>query len=159
MRQESGSRLSCPSAQPDQTGSMVIGVVGRQDGKPSVSLLPQPVSLDTVAHLIPDTIPMTEVLRLAAPCAERCCSHFSQERCTLASRVVSRLLSVVDRLSPCAIRPSCRWWRQEGPAACHRCPQVVTEPLQPSDLMRELAAPAVTSTTLRISTTGGSDHV
>jgi hypothetical protein len=158
MRQESG-RLNCPSAQPNQTSGAVIGVVGRQDGKPRVSLLPQPASLHSVAHLIPDTIPATEILRLAGPCAERHCSHFDGQRCTLASRIVSRLPAVVDRLSPCAIRPSCRWWRQEGPAACHRCPQIVTEPFQTSDLMRELATPSVTSITLSTSTTGESDHV
>jgi hypothetical protein len=141
MRQESGSRLNCPSAQPNQTARAVIGVVGRQDGKPQVTLLPQPVSLESVSHLIPDTIPVTEVLRLAAPCAERHCSHFNDQHCTLAARIVSRLPAVVDRLSPCALRPSCRWWHQEGPAACHRCPQIVTEPLQTSDLMRELATP------------------
>jgi hypothetical protein len=159
MRQESGPRLSCPSAQPNQTDSAVIGVVGRQDGKPHVSLLPESVSLHSVAHLIPDTIPVTEVLRLAAPCAERHCSHFNDQRCTLATRIVSRLPVVVDRLSPCALRPSCRWWRQEGPAACRRCPQIVTEPHQPSDLMHELATPAVTSVTPRTSTIGESDHV
>jgi len=159
MRQEAGSRLNCPSAQPNQTDTAVIGVVGRQDGKPHVSLLTEAVSVHAVAHLIPDTIPMTEVLRLAAPCAERHCSHFNEQRCTLATRIVSRLSPVVNRLSPCALRPSCRWWRQEGPAACHRCPQIVTEPLQPSDLMRELATPIVTSVTPRTSTTGGSNHV
>jgi hypothetical protein len=159
MHQESGSRLSCPSAQAHQTASAVIGVVSRQDGKPQVTLLPQPVSLQSVAHLIPDTIPVTEVLRLAAPCAERHCSHFNDHHCTLASRIVSRLQAVVDRLSPCALRPSCRWWHQEGPAACHRCPQIVTEPFRTSDLMRELATPAVTCETPRTSTRGGSDHV
>jgi len=158
MRQESGSRLSCPSAQPNQTASAVIGVVGRQDGKPQVSLLPQPVSLQSVAHLIPDSIPVTEVLRLAAPCAELHCSHFNGQHCTLASRIVSSLPAVVDRLSAGALRPSCRWWYQEGPAACHRCPQIVTEPFRTSDLMRELATPAATSVTLRTSTPGGSDH-
>src|ERR1700686_4957584 len=117
-------RLSCPSAEPNQNASAVIGVVGAKDGSAQVSLLPQPVPLDSVAHLIPDTIRVTEVLRLAGPCAEQRCSHFSDQRCTLASRVVARLPEVIDRLSPCGLRPSCRWWHQEGPAACHRCPQI-----------------------------------
>lgn len=159
MRQETGSPLSCPSAQPGQTARAVIGVVGRKGGRPHVSMLPQSISLDSVAHLIPDSIPVTEVLRLGAPCAERHCSHFYNQRCTLASRIVSRLPAVVDRLVPCALRPSCRWWRQEGPAACHRCPQIVTEPLHASEVMRELAIPAVTSVTLSSSTKGDSHDV
>jgi hypothetical protein len=48
-----------------------------RDGRARVSLLPQPVPLSSVAHLIPDTVPVTEVLRLAAPCAERGASQFA----------------------------------------------------------------------------------
>jgi hypothetical protein len=81
------------------------------------------------------------VVRLASPCAERCCGHFSDNRCTLASRIVGRLPEVVERLPACALRPSCRWWHQEGPAACHRCPQIVTEPFRATDLMLEVASP------------------
>jgi hypothetical protein len=138
-------RMSCPSAQPNQDVSVVIGVVATQGGKPQVSLLPNSVPLRLVAHLIPDTIPATEVLRLAAPCAELHCAHFSGDRCTLASRIVARLPPIVDRLSPCAIRPSCRWWHQEGPVACHRCPQIVTEPFRTSDLIREVANPVASA--------------
>jgi hypothetical protein len=140
-------RVNCPSAQPNQDADTVIGVVGTREGRPQVSLLPKPVPLQSVAHLIPDNIPITEVLRLTAPCAERHCVHFSDDRCTLASRIVARLPAIVDRLSSCAIRPSCRWWQQEGPAACHRCPQIITEPFRNSDLMREVATPTITSAT------------
>lgn len=151
-------QMSCPSAQPNQSASTVIGVVGTQGGRPQVSLLPKPVPLRWVAHLIPDNIPATEVLRLTAPCAERHCTHFSNGRCTLASRIVSRLPAIVDHLSPCAIRPSCRWWHQEGPDACHRCPQIVTEPFRTTDLMREVATPSVKSATQE-HPRGASGHV
>jgi hypothetical protein len=153
-------RVSCPSGQPAQGDSLVIGVVVAQGGRSQVSLLPKSVPLRSVARLIPDTIPATEVLRLAAPCAERNCAHFSDDRCTLASRIVARLPPVIDRLSPCALRPSCRWWHQEGPAACHRCPQliIITEPFWSSDLMREVATPATTSAAQEQST-GASSHV
>jgi hypothetical protein len=134
-------RLSCPSAQPDENNGLVIGVVGSRDNGAHVSLLPQAVPLRSIAHLIPDAVPMTEVLRLTVPCAEQHCSHFRGRRCTLASRIVERLPAVVDRLSPCALRPSCRWWHQEGAAACHRCPQVVTEPFQASEVMCQIATP------------------
>jgi hypothetical protein len=151
-------RLSCPSARPDQAADTVIGVVGSRDGAARVSMLPRPVPLRSVAHLVPDTVPVAEVLRLAAPCAEQRCSHFDGHRCTLASRIVAGLPAVIDRLSPCALRPSCRWWRQEGPAACRRCPQIVTEPFRTSDLMREVAAPPARSAAPTPSTTGASDH-
>ena len=142
------NRMSCPSAQPKQEGSVVIGVVATVDGKHHVSHLPRQVPLESVAHLIPNDIPITEILRFAAPCVERCCAHYREDRCTLAARIVACVPASANSLSPCAIRPSCRWWRQEGPAACHRCPQIVTEPLHPSELMREIAIPprSITST-------------
>ena len=34
--------------------------------------------------------------------------------------------SSVEKLKPCAIRSDCRWWQQEGKAACVRCPQVAS---------------------------------
>lgn len=151
------SQLSCPSAQADQAGSAVIGVVKYQDGASLVSILPEPAPLGSVAHLIPNSVPVNEVLRLAGPCAESRCSHFRDSRCTLASRIVARLPEVTDWLSKCAIRPSCRWWRQEGPAACFRCPGIVTEPFEVSDLMREVAVPPATFTDQKHST-GAFNH-
>jgi hypothetical protein len=36
------------------------------------------------------------------------------------------LPEVVDSLPACNICRDCRWFRQEGRAACMRCPQIVT---------------------------------
>jgi len=99
------------------------------------------VPLAAVTHLISGSMPATEVLRLAAPCAEARCRHFAGHRCTLATRIVGQLPAVAGRAPPCALRPTCRWWNQEGVAACLRCPQVVTEPLTPDALMRDLTVP------------------
>jgi hypothetical protein len=141
MRHSCDDQMHCPSAQPSQDGSVIIGVVSARDGNASVSLLPEPVPLQSVAHLIPEAVPVTEVLRLAGACAEQKCAHFRDGRCSLVSRIVAKLPAVTDRLSKCAIRPSCRWWHQEGPVACFRCRGIVTEPLQVSDVMREIARP------------------
>ena len=46
----------CPSAQPTDDGSVVIGIVGRQDAEPQVSNLSKPVPLQSVAYLIPHFI-------------------------------------------------------------------------------------------------------
>src|SRR5271165_1992665 len=134
-------RFTCPSAQPDQPEAAVIGVVASREGGPRVTLLPASAPLDAIVHLIPPDIPIPEVVRLAAPCAEQRCGHFHDQRCTLAARIVDRLPPVTVRLSPCAIRPSCRWWGEHGPAACHRCGQIVTEPFRAEPLLREVAAP------------------
>jgi hypothetical protein len=132
--------LLCPSAQPDMTGATVFGV---QTGNPEDGLRvgyltdAQPVSPDILAAS-GDVLP-TQVLRVAAPCMGSGCKHFDGTGCQLAARVASMLEPVVNRLPPCAIRPTCRWFRQEGRAACLRCPQVVTDLPTGTDLQREVA--------------------
>ncbi len=116
-------------------------MVDANGGNPRVSMLKTQVSLESLAHFIPKTLPATEVLRLSAPCAGGDCAHFRNACCTLASRIVAQLPVVADRLGPCPVRSSCRWWRQEGIAACQRCPQIVTTPFQTDAVTREVATP------------------
>jgi hypothetical protein len=68
----------------------------------------------------------TEVFRLAATCEEHKCPHYHGTDCQLATRIVQILPAVVDTLPPCIIRQECRWYYQEGRAACQRCPEVTT---------------------------------
>ncbi len=43
--------------------------------------------------------------------------------------------------SACRIRPTCRWFTQEGKAACMRCPQIVTFSVNPTDQLSLAATP------------------
>jgi hypothetical protein len=65
--------------------------------------------------------------------------HFDGARCQLAARIVEMLPEVTESLPPCTIQPTCRWYRQEGRAACFRCPQVVTLNVQVDDRMKRVA--------------------
>lgn len=134
-------QLLCPSALSDQKGSIVIGIVGGTIEEPRVGYLvePQPVTHDILALTGPAT--PTEVLRFAAPCAGSKCKHFDGSNCRLVTRVVKFLPRVVDVLPVCRIRPKCRWWQQEGKAACVRCPQVVTDSCSDSQQLRQAAIP------------------
>jgi len=58
--------------------------------------------------------------------------HFRDDACRLAARSVAVLTEVTEDLPRCSIRPQCRWFRQEGPAMCRRCPQIVTDQYRPS---------------------------
>jgi hypothetical protein len=58
---------------------------------------------------------------------ERLQTFQGQHLHTGAQRIVEGLAPVVNALPPCQIRPTCRWFRQEGRNACLRCPQVVTD--------------------------------
>jgi hypothetical protein len=95
------------------------------------------------APALPEGVVAAEVFRFAAVCAEGACKHFVGRRCRLAAKVAANLKPVVSAPPRCAIRPSCRWWNQEGIAACLRCPQIVTEMCGPSDVFCRTANPAV----------------
>jgi hypothetical protein len=81
----------------------------------------------------------TEVFRLSATCAEHTCPHFDGADCRLATRVVQILPAVVDSLPPCIIRKQCRWYSQEGGAACKRCPAITTVSYDLSPKLREVS--------------------
>jgi hypothetical protein len=117
----------------------VLGVVGGTTEAPEVAYLNEslPVS-DDVLTLAGD-VPPTEVFRFAARCDERKCAHFDGTDCKLATRIVNILPAVVNALPACLIRATCRWYQQEGRAACLRCPQVVTLNCEPSEQMRMAA--------------------
>jgi hypothetical protein len=113
----------CPSAQPHMQEPRVLGVV--RDGETSYLAEHVPLTADLLA--LTDPVGHSRVLRIAARCEERACMHFDGTNCRLATRIVQLLPPVTDALPACLIRAECRWYRQEGRAACMRCPQIVTE--------------------------------
>lgn len=138
---ENGKPPLCPSAQPEMADSVAFGVVGGTVEAPRLVHFtePQPVTAELLALSHPVT--PIEVFRFAAPCAGHACQHFDGADCRLATRIVQILPAVTSSLPPCSLRADCRWWRQEGKAACLRCPQVVTQDYAASDDMRRAAEP------------------
>lgn len=129
----------CPSAQPDMQGSVIFGVIGGTGAVPHVAYLATSVPVTAEVLSLAAPVNPTEVFRFAAPCAEERCRHFEGAQCRLARRIGGLLPPVVERVRPCHLRPTCRWWQQEGKAACLRCPQIVTETYYPSDQLRRAA--------------------
>ncbi|ACK73205.1 conserved hypothetical protein [Gloeothece citriformis PCC 7424] len=129
----------CPSARPEIEGSRVFGIITGTVENPHVTYLKQslPVTEELMAMSAPVT--PTEVFRTAAPCIQNGCRHFDGQNCRLAMRVVEQLTVVEEHLPPCSIRKECRWFQQEGKAACLRCPQVITDNYNASDLVRQVA--------------------
>jgi hypothetical protein len=104
----------------------VLGVVQHDGARPMLLYLnrPLPATPDVLAMAAP--LKPTEVFRLSATCAEHGCPHFDGADCQLATRIVRMLPEAVDTLPPCTIRRDCRWYAQEGGAACRRCPEITT---------------------------------
>ncbi len=119
-------QVRCPSAQPGMEKLRVLGVVAPTPEGPRVAYLRHDVEASDDVLALAAPVQPTEVFRLSGSCAGGTCAHFQGQRCRLAERVVSMLLPVVSALPPCRIRPSCRWYVQEGREACLRCPQIAT---------------------------------
>lgn len=134
--------LLCPSAQPEMSQSMVLGVIVGTAEEPRLSYLeePQPVSEDLL--MLAGPVHPTEIFRFAARCEESACCHFDGAQCNLATRIVQILPAVVEGLPACRIRAACRWFQQEGKDVCFRCPQVVTQVYDDSEQVRRVAMPA-----------------
>jgi hypothetical protein len=144
MSNDSGVRvLMCPSAQPEMDGSEIFGLVLGSDKLPQVAYLQEYVNPNHEILATAEAVHPTEVFRFAAPCAREQCRHFFGERCRLANRVVQILPAVTDALPPCRLRSECVWWRQEGVAACVRCPQIVTRMYGAGDEQQRAAGMAV----------------
>jgi hypothetical protein len=130
--------LLCPSSQPEVKGARVLGVVQQSENGAAVSYLEQLIPVTTEVMRWAAPFSPTEVFRLAAPCQTNRCPHFDGRNCGLATRIVKILPAVVEQLPRCQIRGECRWFRQEGGAACRRCPQISTVNYGASETMRNV---------------------
>jgi hypothetical protein len=131
----------CPSAQPHIAGSVVFGVVGGSEDQPRVAWLEKTVPVTEDLLALTGAVNPTQVLRIAARCQEGACSHFDGADCRLATKLVQLIPAVASSLPPCRIRPDCRWFLQEGKAACQRCPQIVTYSVNPTPELSLAATP------------------
>jgi hypothetical protein len=131
--------LKCPSAQPGMGDVQVLGVVVRDAEEPRLAYLDEAVAATPDMLELAAPVPVSQVFRLSARCEEKKCTHFDGTRCQLAVRIARLLPEVVDSLPACTIRPECRWFRQEGRAACLRCPQIVTGTYEADERLQEVA--------------------
>ncbi len=135
----------CPSAQPGMDNCTVLGVVQQDGPKPLLVYLNQHVRATPEVLAMAAPLKPTEVFRLSATCAEHKCPHFDGTDCRLATRIVQMLPAAVDALPPCSIRKDCRWYSQEGAAACRRCPEITTVTYELSAQTQEVSGLAVMS--------------
>lgn len=131
----------CPSARLEGKNSAVFGVIAGTLDEPHVNYFKQPQPVTDDLTLVTSPVTPTEVFRISAECAGKSCQHFDGQNCRLVTRIVNQLPVVTETLPPCSIRRDCRWWQQEGKSACMRCPQIVTDHYNSSQLARQVAKP------------------
>ena len=128
----------CPSSQPGVEGARVLGVFQQTANGMEVAYLDEPLLATPEVLAMANPVHPTEVFRLVATCQTNRCPQFDGTNCGLAARIVQILPAIVDQLPQCQIRPECRWFRQEGAAACRRCPQISTVNYNPSETMQSV---------------------
>jgi hypothetical protein len=122
-------------------GAEVFGIAVSGESGPEVAWLEQPVPLTPELLAKTGDVDPQRIFRMSAPCAASDCLHFDGVQCQLATRIVQILPAVTEALPPCQLRASCRWYVQEGAAACYRCPQVITHYYEPSERLVQAASP------------------
>jgi hypothetical protein len=142
MEPPPGPEFLCPSTSAENA-TLVIGVVQRREDEEwgRVAYARSQVAFTDALRALTEPVGAAEVLRLAGPCAEDRCAHHVDHRCTLGERAAEVLPTVVQRAPRCSIRSRCRWYAEQGVAACLRCPGIVTSTRHADDRMRVAAAP------------------
>lgn len=135
--------LMCPSVPPHYPDAVAFGVVGGTVAAPEMIPLIPAVPVTEQLLSLAEPVSPGEVFRFAARCIEGGCRHWEGEaqRCRLVAKTVEFAPIAVEKLKPCAIRSSCRWWEQEGKAACVRCPQVASSDPARDDNLKRAASP------------------
>lgn len=115
----------CPGGQPSDPDAVIFGVRTGVDGV-RVGYLDRTVKATDDVLALSNPVDPLEVFRVGVPCAGAGCAHFGDGRCGLASAIVADVPVAVEIAPACALRSACRWFSQEGTAACLRCPAVIT---------------------------------
>ncbi|MFH8386065.1 hypothetical protein ACH4E7_34960 [Kitasatospora sp. NPDC018058] len=124
-----GTGATCPSSL-CAPGHLLLGIV-RPNG--TVAALRRPLTVDAefaARASAPGLRPPEARFRFAGPCVGAACGQWEAERCTLGDALAAAAQEIGaddagGPLPPCAVRPTCRWWQQGGPAVCHVCDRIV----------------------------------
>lgn len=119
-------KATCPSAAPRE-GAVLLGIVKRNG---DVGLLGERMEIDhDFIQTAQEGRELEQRFRFASPCITKGCANWSGEHCMVLD--IARKLAQVQpentgQLPACSIRPTCRWYMQEGARACHLCPKIIT---------------------------------
>jgi hypothetical protein len=127
------------------SNSVIFGIVVGTPAAPDLVHLDRAIPVPAELLALDSPVQPTEIFRIAATCSEGACQHYDGANCRLSQRIVAELPTVVEQIPACAIRSTCRWWHQEGKAACLRCQQIVRDNYIASEQLIHAIDPAIYS--------------
>lgn len=116
----------CPSAT-CQPGNLLLGVQTAEGGL--ARILPPPQIDEAFVRAARQAGAPERRMRFVGACAESGCHQWQAGGCSIARRAIAALTDPpAAALPPCHIRGACRWFAQEGRAACAACAFISTDP-------------------------------
>lgn len=138
MGDDTAPETLCPSAPAHSQGAVLIGVATVMAGRLQIANTAQPVSASQELFDAASPYAPEQLFRFANRCGADACKHFDGSSCQLAAGAVRHLEETSSRIPPCSIRVRCRWFQQEGPSICLRCPQIITQQASPTETMERI---------------------
>jgi hypothetical protein len=123
-----GEVKACPSALCEE-GALLLGVM-TAEGR--LAYIQPPTTIDSgFVDRAKERGHPERSYRFSSPCVEGGCPQWTGDHCGIGELVAKEapqtLAESPARLPNCAIRSSCRWHFEQGPAACAVCPLVVAD--------------------------------
>jgi hypothetical protein len=119
---------ACPSSTCAE-GALLLGIL-TSSGRIAYVQPPTRVDAEFVARAKERGHP-ERAFRFSSPCVEGRCPQWTGEHCGLGELVAKQAHDVQTSepagLPACSIRSSCRWYFEQGRAACAVCPTVVAD--------------------------------
>ncbi|MDB5282471.1 MAG: hypothetical protein JWO06_1546 [Bacteroidota bacterium] len=125
----SKERILCPSSKCAE-GSKLIGLV-KEDGHVDMLETPLEITEDFIKAAAEGRNPQSR-FRFSNNCVQGACKQWTGSRCGVVDGILDHVAQgktkvEVQAIKDCAIRPVCRWYNQNGLAACEICPLVITD--------------------------------
>ena len=122
---------TCPSSSA-ANATVVLGVV-QTSGRVGYVTPAMPVSAPLLQALDDGSGPLEARYRFAGPCVEHRCAFWSGSTCSLGEGLAATYPAATGdvlaelSLPKCSIRARCRWYAENGAAACAACRYVITD--------------------------------
>jgi hypothetical protein len=120
-------QLDCPSMLPGLARGVIAKVVKNEE---RLKFLAEEISVPTSLSLAVDSETVLKRARFVGLCRTVECGHWTGVSCRLGHAIASVEVQSAGELAPCAIRSSCRWFKENGSAACAPCQHVRYVPIE-----------------------------
>lgn len=114
--------LLCPSYQ-CVSGAQLIGIA---QANQQIEFIGNPIRIDRqFVKIAQEGRPPETRFRFAKKCGKSICANWAGGHCGLIAELRDNREGLGGELPNCGIRDRCRWYAEQGAAACDICPNIV----------------------------------